>query len=68
MIRDQAASFEYNRKKEVPKILKFDKENFLVDLTQINWNHYLDIYKSDAGLCFNLFLKKNNFYIIRILH
>ena len=47
IIRDQAANFDNNRKKEVPKIRKFNKENFLADLTQISWNNYVKIYKND---------------------
>ena len=36
-------------------------KNFLADLTQINWNNYLKIYKNDADLRFELFLGKINF-------
>ena len=61
IIRDQTTNFDNNRKKEVPKIRKFDKENFLADLTQINWNNYLKIYKNDTDLSFELFLRKINF-------
>ena len=61
IIRDQAANFDNNRNKEVPKIRKFNKENFLADLTQINWNNYLKIYKKDTDLSFELFLRKINF-------
>ena len=35
IIRDQTTNFDNNRKKEVPKIQKFNKENLLADLTQI---------------------------------
>ena len=58
IIRDQRTSFENIRKKEVPKIWKFDKENFIADLTQIDWNNYLKIYNSDTDLSFELFLRK----------
>ena len=34
--KDQITSFEDNRKKEVPKIQKFNKENLLADL-YTNW-------------------------------
>ena len=56
--RDQATSLEYNRKKEIPKIWRFGKGNFLADPTQIHWN-YLQIYKNDTDL---------SFYIISILY
>ena len=36
MSKDQITSFEDNRKKEVPKIQKFNKENLLADL-YTNW-------------------------------
>ena len=61
IIRNQTTSFEDNRKKKVPKIQKFDKENFLVDLTQIDWNNYLKICKNDTDLSFELLLRKINF-------
>ena len=61
IIRDQTTNFDNNRKKEVPKIRKFDKENFLADLKQIDWNNYLKIYKNDTDLSFELFLRKINF-------
>ena len=50
IIRDQTTNFDNNRKKEIPEIRKFDKENFLADLAKINWNNYLKIYKSDTDL------------------
>ena len=61
IIRDQTTNFDNNRKKEVPKIRKFDKENFLEDLTQTDWNNYLKIYNNDTDLSFELFLRKINF-------
>ena len=60
-IRDQITNSDNNRKKEVPKIRKFDKENFLADLKQIDWNNYLKIYKNDTDLSSELFLRKINF-------
>ena len=56
--KDEATSFEDNRKKVVPKIWKFGKENFVADLTQIGLNNYFEIYKNDTELSFELFLKK----------
>ena len=61
IIRNQTTNFENNRKKEVPKIPKFNKENFLADLTQIDWNNYRKIYENDTDLSFDLFLRKINF-------
>ena len=57
IIQKQTTNFENNSKKEVPKIRKFDKENFLADKTQIDLNNYLKIYKSDTDLSFELFLR-----------
>ena len=47
IIRDQTTNFDNNKRKEAPKIRKFNKENFLADLTKIDWNNYLKIYKND---------------------
>ena len=41
---DQTTNFDNSREKEVPKIRKFNKENLLADLTQIDWNNCLKIY------------------------
>ena len=57
IIIDQTTSFKKYRKKEVPKIQNFEKENFLADLTKIEWNNYLKIGKNDADLSFKLFLR-----------
>ena len=62
IIRDQTTSFENNKKKKIPIIRRFDKENFLADLTQIDWNNYLKIYKNDTDLSFELFLRKITFF------
>ena len=64
LIRDQTTSFENNKKKKVPKFRRFDKEIFLADLTQIDWNNYLKIYKNDTDLSFELFLRKIFFFLI----
>ena len=61
IIRDQATNVDNNRKKEVPKVGKFNKENFLANLTQIEWNNYLKIHKNDTDLSFELLLRKINF-------
>ena len=61
IIRDQTTNFYNNRKKEVSKIRKFNKESFSADLTQIDWNNYLKLYKNDTDLSFELFLRKINF-------
>ena len=61
IIADQTTNFDSNRKREVPKIRKFNKENFLADLTQIDRNNYLKVYKIDTDLSFELFLRKINF-------
>ena len=61
IIRDQTTNFDKSKKKEVPKIRKFNKENLLADLTQIDGNNYLKIYKNDTDLSFELFLRKINF-------
>ena len=60
MIRDQTTNFDNSRKKEVPKIQKFGEENLLADITQVDWNNYLKIYKNDAELSFELLLRKIN--------
>ena len=39
IIQKQTTNLENNRKKEVPKIQKFAKENFLADKTQIDLNN-----------------------------
>ena len=57
----QTTNFKDNSNKEVPKIQKFNEENFLAGLTQIYWNNYLKIYKNDTDLSFELFLRKNDF-------
>ena len=41
---DLTRNFDTSREKEVPKIRKFNKENLLADLTQIDWNNCLKIY------------------------
>ena len=41
---DLTRNFDNSREKEVPKIRKFNKENLLADLTQIDWNNCLKIY------------------------
>ena len=61
--RDQATNFDNSRKKEVPKIQKFNKENFLADLTQVDWNNYLEIFKNYTNLSFEVFFRKINFLI-----
>ena len=63
IIRDQTTRFENNMKKEVSEIRKFNRQNFIADLTQIDWNNYLKIYKNDT----DLFFEKLFFYIISIL-
>ena len=57
----EITNFDNSRKKEVPKIRKFDKENFLTDLAQVDRNNYLKIYKNDTDLTFEMFLRKMNF-------
>ena len=57
IIIDQTTNFEKYRKKEVPKIQNFEIENFLANLTKIEWNNYLKIGKNDADLSFKLFLR-----------
>ena len=68
MIRDQTTIFENYKKKEVPKIRKFDKENFFADLTQTD---HINKYKHKCikmiQICpLSCFLGKLIFYIISI--
>ena len=61
IIKDQTKNFEGNREKEFPNIRKFNKDSFLADLSKINWDNYLKIYKNDTDLSFEMFLRKINF-------
>ena len=50
-----------NSKKETLKIRKFNKKCFLEEFRNIDWDHYLRIYKKDTDLSFELFLRKIKF-------
>ena len=60
IIKEQTTNFEGNRKKGFPDIRKFNKDSFLADLSEINWDNYLKIYKNDTDLFFELLLRKIN--------
>ena len=60
IIKEQTTNFEGNREKGFPNIRKFNKDSFLADLSKINWDNYLKIYKNDTDLSFELFLRKIN--------
>ena len=54
----ETTNFDKNRKKEVPKIQKFDKQNFLTDFEQIDWNNYLKYTKMIQTCHLSCFLEK----------
>ena len=50
IIKDQTTNFESNREKEFPNIWIFNKNSFLADLSKINWDNYLKMYKNDTDI------------------